>query len=180
MKEAFDLYFKKQEALFRKYFGSLPTVCYTDSLNKSLLVSAPNADGEVEWQPRLQTAAVDWGKLESIIGFRIRDELKAYYGTYLFLSLDGKRDGVEMHFLPIGKNKTVEGSVRQNLSDALYTFPGTQTFLLGGACIDGDDGYFIYFDNNTGQVYCYESDTKNRVELGSSLAEIIADMEAIL
>ncbi len=180
MKEALETYFKKLKELYRRYFGTSPTVCYTENLNKDLLISSPNEDGEVEWSPKLQSEAIDWNRLEEIFGFKINEELKSYYGTYLFLSLDGKDEGIALHFQSVGGSKPIESTVRQNLSDGRYVFPGTQTFLLGDACINSDDGYFIFFDNITGQVYCYESDTKKKVAFSHTLTEIIARMEAIL
>ena len=53
-------------------------------------------------------------------------------------------------------------------------------FLIGNAVVNDDDSFFIYFDNATGKLFCYESDTKNEVLLSYSIAKTIGSMEASL
>jgi len=68
----------------------------------------------------------------------------------------------------------------RNYNDAQYTFFATEIFLIGKAVVNDDDNYFIYYDNTTGKLFCYETDTKNEVLLSYSIAKTIESMEAIL
>ena len=43
-----------------------------------------------------------------------------------------------------------------------------------------DDGYTIYFDNKNRKLFCYEDDTHNTIEFNESLAEAIANMDAVI
>lgn len=178
IQHAFDTYFKKLEVLYEKLFSSKPTAAYTDTLNKALLLSEPDGDGEVQWEPVRQTAAAAWSGIEAALGFPVCQELKEYYTTYYFLSLAGSFGSSDLYFYRIDGSKPLEDIVMLHYRDAQHVFPGSQCFLIGNAVVNDDDGYFIYFDNETGKLFCHESDTQNRVLLSYSLAKTIEGMEA--
>jgi len=179
MKKAFECYFKKLMDYSIKTYGAKPSCSYTDRLNKALLVSEPNEDKEVEWLPKLQDVLVIWKDIEDKLGFIVCDELKAYYSTYLFLSMAGKFGSGYLYFQPISSQNRIVDTIMQQYKDAQYIFPNTQMFLLGNATINDDDSYFIYYDNSTSKTFCYESDTKKQVLLSYSLAKTIYEMEAL-
>ena len=63
---------------------------------------------------------------------------------------------------------------------AQYLFSGKEVFVLGMAESNDDDGYTIYFDNKNRKLFCYEDDTHNTIEFNESLAEVIANMDAVI
>lgn len=180
MRAAFEAYFGKLTRRYQMDFGTAPTVCYTDNLNKKLLISGPDADGEVEWSPAPFERPVDWNTIEKELGFILSDELKAYYSTYQFLRLSGKFGSALLTFEPIIKEEEVPGLIRRQYANGVHTFPDSQYFLLGDASMNEDDGYFIYFDNESGRLICYDPETRRSYLLAYSIAKIIGTMEACI
>lgn len=180
VKTAFKNYFSKLNSLYRSTFGTSPTVPYTETLEKSLLIGDPDEDGEIQWSPKEQTAKTDWDNCERQLSFALCQELKDYYSTYYFLAVSGTFGACELHFYRIDGSEPLEKVVLRNYSDAQYTFPGSEMFLIGNAVVNDDDSYFIYYDNATGKLFCYESDTKNEILLSYSIAKTIGSMEASL
>ncbi len=178
MKDAFDSYFSKLNDYAKEVFGTNPTVTYTDSLNKSCLISEPDEDDEVEWKPVPQKAAVSWKEIEDDLGFVMCDELKAYYSTYAFLMLSGKFGNSLLNFYPVDATEPVVETIKREYEDAQMVFKDSQIFLIGNAIVNEDDGYFIYYDNKSNKLFCYESDTQNEVLLSYSIAKTVGVMEA--
>ncbi|NLA52504.1 MAG: hypothetical protein GX860_10345 [Alcaligenaceae bacterium] len=178
--QSFCSYFEKLEALYRTAFGTAPTVAYTDALNKTLLISEPNEEGEVQWKPIKQGFEIDWNSIEAELGFKLCQELKEYYSTYYFLSLNGSFGNCDLYFYPIDGSKQISQIVMQNYKDAQYVFPDTQLFLIGNAVVDDNDNYFIYYDNSTGKLFCHESETGKQILLSYSIAKTISSMEVSL
>ena len=176
--ECFDNYFNKLTLFSRKSYGTLPTVTYSKKLNPLLLISEPDEDGEVEWNPIPQSNN-NWDLIEERWGFSLSNDLRGFYGTYYFLTLSGVIDNVYVYFYSNDGSVLLEDFIYKNYQDAQSVFPNSNIFLIGNAVIDGDDGYFIYVENNTGAVFCYEADRMRRVDLRYSLFEIIDGMEAI-
>ena len=178
LKTAFEVYFKKLTDFNQQKFNKLPTVTYTDTLNSDLLISTADTNGDIEWQPKLQTTPVDWSTLEVTLGFSVCEELKEYYSSYLFLTLAGgyKDIAKQLNFEAIADQNAIPQIILRQSKDGQYYFPNTQIFLLGNALINGDDSFGVYFDNQNGTIFCYEDDTKNRISLSDSLANIIEGM----
>lgn len=179
MKKAFEEYFKKLISFSMQTYGAKPTVSYTDSLNKELLVSKPNGEGEVEWLPRLQISPLPWNEIEEKVGFIICKELRDFYSTFFFINLSGKYGDVNLYFRPLPSQKEVVSTILLQYSDAQAVFPHSKTFLLGSANYNNDDSYHIFYDNSDSKTYCYESDTKKEILLSYSLADVISIMEAL-
>lgn len=180
MKTALEGFFRRLQAFSQSTFGTFPTVCFTDELNRDLIVSAPDEDGEVQWKPVLQKTSVDWKNMEDRLGFRLCPELKEYYSIWSFPVLTGKFGNSTLTFYGINALEGVEKTVLQEYTDAQYVFPNSQIFLLGNAVIHDQDDWFIYFDNKTQKVFCYESDTGKEVLLAYSLAGLFDRMEATI
>ena len=178
MREAFDNYFAKLWRFSEKQYGTNPTVAYTENLNKALLVSIPNEDDEVEWRPIKQTEHIGWNAIEGRLAVKISEELKAYFGTYFFLTLSGVYNQAFLNFYPIAGVLPVDDLVHRAYSDSRAVFPGSETFLIGNAVIDDDDSFFIYYDNAVTSVFCFDSELGKRVEMKGSLSDIIGNMEA--
>ena len=180
IKTAFDSYFSKLDSLYRSSFGTKPTVPYSDTLNKALIIGSPDEDGEIQWAPKEQDEKFDWNICEDELGFELSRELKDYYNTFYFFAISGAFGSCELHFYRIDGSESIKNIVLRNYNDAQYTFFATEIFLIGKAIVNDDDNYFIYYDNTTGKLFCYETDTKNEVLLSYSIAKTIESMEAIL
>ena len=178
MKNAFDVYFEKQKSYSYKTYGKRPAVPYTDNLNKDLLLSAPDEDDYVEWEPQEQKEPLNFDAVEKKLAFKINDELRSYYSTYFFLGMDGKLGNKNLYFDPINKSEEIQALILLQYDDAQAVFPNTQIFLIGMASIDRDDNYFIYYDNASSELFCYESDTNKKVLFSRSLVQVIGEMEA--
>ena len=180
MKKAFESYFQKLKALYDEQFSTLPTVAYSDQQNKSLIVSEPDEDGEVQWKPQEQTDPIEWGSIEEKLGFSVCEELKAYYSAYCFLMMSGKLGDCLLNFYPVGATEPIQNAIERNYQDAQYFFPETQIFILGNAKVADDDNYFICYDNSKNKLFCYESDKQEQIPLRYSLSQTIESMEACL
>lgn len=178
MREAFESYFEKLRSFAEKQYGANPSVTYTENLNKALLISEPNEDDEVEWRPIEQSKEIEWNTVEERLAFKITEELKAYFGSYFFLTLSGVYEKIFLNFYPADGMLPVANVVCRTHGDARAVFPSSETFLIGNAVIDDDDSYFIYYDNATNSVFCYDVELGKRLNIGASLTEIIGGMEA--
>ena len=180
MKKAFKKYFQKLKRLYEEQFSTLPTVAYSDELNKSLIISEQDEDGEVQWKPLEQTTPIEWELIEEKLGFSMCEELKAYYSAYFFLMMSGKLGNCVLNFYPIGATEPVQKAIDQNYHDAQYFFPDTQIFILGNAKVADDDNFFICYDNVKNKLFCYETDTQSQIPLPGSISQTIDEMEACL
>lgn len=178
MKTAFLNYFHELQILYEKTFGSRPTISYTKELNPDLLVGNQDEDGEIQWVPIKQTKDLDWDFLMRRLGFSLREEIKEYYTTFFFLMLSGSYNGCKLNFYCIDGSKPVELVIIRAFEDAQYIFPKQAFFLIGNAVVHDDDNYFILYDNNTGRLFCYDSETQKEIVLSNSIADVIGNMEA--
>lgn len=178
IKEAMTEHYTKLENLYMKDVGTKPSVSYTDQLNKALLISEPDEDMEVEWQLIAQPAH-DWTQIEEKLGFSLMKELKEYYNTFYFMDLSGTFGSSELHFYMIDGSKPLDDVVTLNYTDAQHVFPNSQMFLIGTASVNNDDNYFIFFDNNTGKLFCYDSEMNKQILLSYSIAKTISSLKAV-
>jgi hypothetical protein len=178
MKEAFNIYFNKLNVYADEMLGTKPLVSYSEELNKQLIVSEPDEDGEVEWQPQLQTEPFDFDAIEASLGYRLSAEIKEFYGTYFFFSLRGLIDGIRLYFYPVSSKEVVERVLLGAHRDGQYYYPKSEILLIGNAIIEEDDSYLIFYDNSQQKIFFYEDDTKQKVESSRSLFEILENMEA--
>ena len=179
-KYAFAAYFNKLNRLYYNTFGTNPTVPYSSSLNKELLISPPDDEDEVPWQPKEQLKKTDWSAIENALGFVLTQDIKEYYNSYFFLQLSGTFGSSELHFYPIDGSRPLDKIITQQYSDGQYVFPNTECLLIGNAIVNDDDSYFIFYDNAKGKLFCFESEKKQEILLSYSIAMIIQSMEAII
>lgn len=180
IENAFNNYFEKLNQLYLNTLGTKPTVPFSDSLNKELLSGNTDDEGYIQWNPIKQDKIIKWKNIEEKIGFSICLELKDYYNTFFFLSLTGQYENCELHFYKIDGSESIESIVIRNHNDAKQYFPNDEMFLIGNAIVNDDDSFFIYYDNNSGRLFCYDADMKNELLLSYSIAKTIEKMEAIL
>lgn len=176
--QAFDHYFEKLVHLYEKKYASKPTLYYSDSLNKALMISEIDENEEVQWLPIQQTQLLNWREIEDQLGFSVCDELKAYYTTYFFFSLNGEFGEADLYFDPISSHEGLKETILQHHSNGQDHFPHSQIFMIGAATIHFDDRFFIFYDNETSKTFCYEPESGQQILLAYSLAKVITAMEA--
>ena len=143
-----------------------------------MIISEPNNDGECVWELK-EIGDYDFFSVEEKIGFKLREELKAFYSTYLFLHLSGEYSNIALYFDNIKSKDFIEKRVTVAQKDGSYYFSGTEIFAIGSAEQNGDDAYVLFYDNKTGRVFIYENDTKTKIYFDESLADILSKMEII-
>lgn len=177
METAFERYFEKLNKSYEDKFNTKPTISYTSSLNKKLIVSKPDKEDYVEWQPLKQSGKANLEKLEKKLGFKLGYDLKDYYTTYLFYTLEGKFKGKQLDFYPIADENNLAKIIEQQYNDGQWAFPNSQTFLLGHATVAGNDNFYIYFDNKDNKIFLYDNEAKKKVKL-KPLSFVVATMQA--
>lgn len=178
MKTAFEEYYRRLEKYCFDEYKDKPKVPYSEKLDASALISAPDDEDEVAWAPVYLNEPPNWELAEKQLGFQLCDELKQYYGTCLFLRMNGRIIDIDLSFEPIPSVEAILPLIVCQRNDAKLRFPNLQMLLLGGADANGDDGYSIYYDNCSGSIICFDQDTLASLELPMTLTEIIAKMEA--
>ena len=185
--QAFVNYYNRLFDLYHDEFNCEPTVSYdgTDTeIDMSLIQSNPSEDGEVVWG-LVKVGDYDFSGIENAIGFAMSEELKAYYSSYLFLHLAGdykienKDEYVALYFDALKSKGSIEKMAIIASKNGQYYFEGSQIFAIGSADYNDDDAFVIFYDNENGKVFIYESDTEKKIELDDSLLSIISKMEAI-
>lgn len=178
MRDVLKRYYERLARYAEKTFGTAPTVPWSEELDGALLISEPDEDGEVAWTIADRTEPVDWRPLEKSLGFALAPELKEYYGSCFLLSLRGKFGNTLLDFYPMDGTRPVTELARLAYEDGQHVFPGSQIFLVGWAMVGEDDGYFIFFDNGSGKLFCHDPETGKQVLLSYSIAGTIDAMEA--
>lgn len=173
MKKAFAIYFEKLNKVNYKEFKTYPTVAYTDMLNKDLLIGEPDEDGYIQWQAKIQTQQVDFKSIEMKLGFKLCNEIKDYYSSYLFLLMRGDIRNRDLRFFPIDSEENVENLMLSAHKNGEKYFPGCQMFMIGIANIDGDDSYMLFYNNETEKLFCYADETKLIKRFRNSLTKVI-------
>ena len=51
-------------------------------------------------------------------------------------------------------------------------------FLIGNATVNEDDNFFIFFDNKTNKLFCYDIENTKEILLSYSIKKTIDAMEA--
>jgi hypothetical protein len=177
MKEAFQEYFKKLKEYADKEHGTLPIVPNFEEWDKSMLVGEEDEEGYIQWLPKEIDIDIDWESLEQSFGFSIKEELKEFYTSYLFIDLRGKIDEMHIDFEEIINVDIIPQLIEVAYKDGGYYVPDQQMFMLGGATLGGADDLVILYRNTDGKVICYDPDFEKQVELDRSLTEIIREME---
>ena len=170
MKEAFDTYFEKA-ANAVIFLRKMP---YIEKLSHTGLYLNDTLDNEsyAEWTPVLQDKPVDFAKAESILGFRVSEQIREYLSVYWFLPLDGHFDselgtiGVTLHMLVPDTDISELLAINFNFEDTNYL-----------NSIDGDDGWLVMADNETDKVLAVQPVDRKSVHLADSIEELLIKME---
>ncbi len=148
-----------------------------DLVDCGLVISEPDRDGYYQWKPVKQTRSVDFAGIEARLGFTLHKDIKELVSNYFYFMLEGDMDEKSFHIyglLPtINIEKHVTGSFEKENYAGDYSFiTEGHFFLLGGACIDGDDSFALEVNNDNGEVLAVEYMDKKHVKFADSLYDL--------
>ena len=183
MKEAFEVFFKKNNDSWMRTIGTLPKVVKSKfNENCGLFVSEKDGDGEIQWQPKEQTEKVDFSFAEETLGFSIQPQIKEFFNTYWFLELEGSTDEVnQIQINPVLPTMDIVELAKKSFNVRGYRFNKDDNyFLLASFCeINGDDGYAVLVANTTGKVYAVQPIEKKSQEIAESIEELLLKMNGM-
>ena len=90
--ESMKAYLGRQELLYKKTFGTLPTISWDESLPQDLFVGSPDEDDEIQWTPKVANQ-------ESYQ--ELCKELNIFYCTFYYWTLRGKFKDYLLDFPPV-------------------------------------------------------------------------------
>ena len=176
MRQSFDNYYKKLNVLYKKEYGTRPTVTFDSKLKKEVIISKENSDGEVEWK-MYPVSGFSKGIVSEQLGFKISDDVYEYYSTYYYAHLTGRIDDTILYFIPNGFRDNLISFIKQQYVEASYYFPEKRYFLLGTANKNSNDDMLIFFDNDNNRIFLHDIEVKTDYEL-DDLVSLVWNMEA--
>ena len=117
MRQSFDNYYKKLNVLYKKEYGTRPTVTFDSKLKKEVIISKENSDGEVEWK-MYPVSGFSKGIVSEQLGFKISDDVYEYYSTYYYAHLTGRIDDTILYFIPNGFSDNLISFIKQQYVEA--------------------------------------------------------------
>lgn len=171
VKEALAEYFKKLNLRYEKIFGTLPTVSWDESLEQNLFVQEPDEDGEIQWSP---TPA----KKMNVSGLCI--ELMEFFESYYYWELRGRYENAIFDFPPVFSEAEAEKIACTALEDGEYYFPKQNVAFLANCSLSGNDDLLLFYRQQTGELFLYDTDKKFVHPLKYSLVQLLGSLEALI
>ena len=169
--EAMNMYFGKQEQLYKKTFGTYPTVSWDKSLPQDLFVGTADEDDEIQWRPSVA---------DKVPFKELCKELNDFYCSFYYWTLRGKFKNILFDFPAIPTSYERKKVVEQAVKDGNYYFPDQNTVLLAACSLDGNDDLLFFYRQKTGDLFIYDGDKRFVYPLEGSLTEVIRSMEAVI
>lgn len=172
IKEAMACYFVKLNNLYKNTFGTFPTVSWSPEQNQDLFIGKPDEDGEIQWKPVEATPVRIDG---------LRRELQAFYGSYYYWELRGEYKGVLFDFPPLPSLNVAESVVCCSNKLMVSTiFRIKRQCCLQRVLLTETTDLLLFFRQNTGELFIYDSDKRFLHPLNYSLVELICSMKAVI
>lgn len=171
IKEAMASYFVKLNNLYKNTFGTFPTVSWSPEQSQDLFIGKPDKDDEIQWKP-VEALPIKTDGLHS--------ELKAFYGSYYYWELRGEYKGVLFDFPALPSLNVAESVACAAINDGEYYFPNQETVLLATCSSNGNNDLLLFFRQNTGELFIYDSDKRFIHPLDYSLVELICSMKVVI
>lgn len=169
--EAMKAYLRKQELLYKRTFGTLPTISWDESLPQDLFVGTPDEDDEIQWTPKAASQETY---------HELCKELNLFYSTFYYWTLRGKFQDFSLDFPPVPTSSARKKVIEQAVKDGNYYFPGQDTVLLASCSKSGNDDLLLFYRQKTGEVFIYDTDKRFLFPLEASLVDLIGSMEAVI
>ena len=180
IEDAFKIYFKKQYDYWQSNYGSSPRAPFNKSIDKHMIIPNSLNNGYIQWQPLRQEVSVDLSDLEQRLNLSIHIQIRQYFTSYWFLSLDGAIGNITLDFCSIPYGMDITKLIEECYAIGAKNSPaGNIYFELGYASVDGDDSYLIYVDNETACVRCVQLEDNIVMEIGT-LEKVISEMDVVM
>ena len=177
MKNALEIYFKKQREYWQAKYSTFPQMPYNKAIDECMIIPNSLKDGYIQWQPIPQDKTVDFSGLERKLNLSIHPRIKEYFTSFWFLSVVGNVGGKILEFTTVPYGINIPEQVENCYKFGVGKFPNDDVhFELGSALIDDDDSYLIYVDNENAQIKCLQPEDNAVITIGS-LEETITVMK---
>ena len=169
--ESMGIYLGKQEQMYRKAFGTYPTVSWDQSLPQDLFIGTVDEDDEIQWRPKIA---------DQMFFKELCKELNSFYCTYYYWTLRGKFQNVLFDFPAVPTSDERKTVIEQAVKDGNYYFPGQSIVMLATCSMSGNDDLLLFYRQKTGKLFIYDMDKRFVYPIEVSLAELISSMEAVI
>ena len=171
IKEALLSYFEKLEALYKKQFGTLPTVSWSAELSQDLFFGIPDDDYEIQWKAMPAKPVHIPGLCECLTEF---------YSSFYYWELRGTHAGILFDFPAVYTHTKAVDVARAALSDGYYYFPKQDTALLASCSYNNNDEILLFYRQKSGELFLYDIDLETVTPLDYSLVTLINSMKAVI
>lgn len=178
VREAMEYFLVRNNIGYLYKWQTFPTCPLRKELaDCGLVISEPDRDGYYQWKPIKQTNPVDFAGIESGLGFPLHRDLKELVSGYFYFMLEGQKDGKTFHINGLLPMVNIEGYVirgfeKENYAGNYDFITSGHFFLLGGACIDGDDSFALELNNDNGEILAVEYMDQKHVKFADSLYDL--------
>ena len=137
------------------------------------------------WRPKLQEKKLSFESVEEELGFRIHPQIKQFFNTYYFRTLDGKimsdEGKVSFSLNNILPSMDLANILKHSVSDSETHYIRNKVFfLIGSYCkINGIDSYQVHVNNETCEVTAVHVGDRHSVKLADSLEDLLMNMKGI-
>lgn len=171
IKEAMESYFTRLCNLYKKTFGTLPSVSWDSHQSQELFIGKPDEDGEIQWKP-MEAIPINLNGLCK--------ELQVFYSSYYYWELKGEYQGKLYDFPPVPSFSSAETVASAAINDGNYYFPNQKTILLASCSFKGNDDLLLFYRQESGELFIYDVDKRFVFSLDFSLVELISSMKAVI
>ena len=150
-----------------------------------LLLDTLDEEWYAVWRPKLQEKKLSFESVEEELGFRIHPQIKQFFNTYYFRTLDGKimsdEGKVSFSLNNILPSMDLANILKHSVSDSETHYIRNKVFFLIGsyAKINGNDSYLIHVNNETCEVTAVEVGERHSVKLADSIEDLLMNMKGI-
>ena len=171
VKEAMTSYFNKLISLYKREFGTLPTVPYNRECDSTLFVGHPDEDGEIQWE----YSPAKTVRIESLC-----EELNEFYSSFYYWQLRGKIGKYCFYFPPVINEQDAIKTAELAIERGKKVFPNEKYVMIASCDVAGFDGLDLIYDQNTNKLFFYDFDGERVIPCDYSLKFIISQMEVVI
>ncbi|MBU3107988.1 SecY-interacting protein Syd [Clostridium gasigenes] len=174
VKTALDKYFKEMIQEYSKTKQGLPMRPKRSIGNDAIYVGECDDEGWCRWKPMKKKEADNFDKLEELFEIKFNENIKEYYNSYWFLSLEGsiKKKNINLEPVVPGNEltsfiKKVQGYKQAHNNELAYIPIGAEE----------ERGYLIVMENSTGKIKIENHDKGTYRIMANNLEELISSIK---
>lgn len=170
IKDAMEMYFKRQADTHLKEYNTLPMVPF--DREKQTLIYKGQVDEEdwIQWKPvHAKTVKIDG----------LCQELNHFYSTYYYGRIEGLFDNIYYDFPGIFNQTDAISQAKWALRNGEDLFPGENVAVIAICEINERDGLLLVYEQDTNRIFVWDGETDDRDYLDISLEELILNLKII-